>query len=64
VADLTITKHQVETALGNIRVLGPDIPDFRRDVKLVWDYIAQVEDANGAAINRIHRATDVLEGKP
>ena len=38
-----ITKHQLDRALGNIRLLGPDIPSFRRDAKLVSDYIEQLE---------------------
>lgn len=33
-----------EKALSNIRLLAPDIPEIRRDVKLVWDYIKKLED--------------------
>jgi len=47
-----ITKHQLDRALGNIRLLGPDLPDFDRDVKLVSDYIEQVE----------HQRDEALEG--
>lgn len=32
-----------EKALGNIRLLGPDIPEFREDVKLIFDYIKKLE---------------------
>ena len=32
-----------ERAVGNIRLLGPDIPSFREDVKLVTHHIEYLE---------------------
>jgi hypothetical protein len=32
-----------QKALGDIRLLGPDIEPFREDVKYVYDYIEKLE---------------------
>jgi len=49
---VTISRHQVDRAFGNIRLLGPDLPDFDRDVKLVSDYVDQIS----------HERDELLEG--
>jgi len=38
-----------QRALSNIRFLGPDIPSFDQDVKFVWNYVKQLEEAIGRA---------------
>lgn len=34
-----------QRALGRIRLLGPDIPQFRQDVEFVYEHIAALERA-------------------
>jgi hypothetical protein len=34
-----------QRALGDIRILGPDVPKFRGDVKYLYWYIAELEAA-------------------
>lgn len=43
-----------QKALGDIRLLGPDIPRFRDDVKLVHEYIEHLERALRAMCDIIH----------